>query len=137
MLAGYALALADCLSPVCWQVGLVHCDIKPVHFMRFGAHGELKLVDFGGATRDGATTTPLHSLRYVAPELAQALRISKHATIRVRPSFDIWSTGLVCSCLPVSPDPFPDLWHFPRSPLGPCLHPLLSARFSEPCPPSR
>lgn len=137
MLAGYASALADCLSPVCWQVGLVHCDIKPVHFMRFGAHGELKLVDFGGATRDGATTTPLHSLRYVAPELAQALRISKHATIRVRPSFDIWSTGLVRSCLPVSPDPFPDLWHFPRSPLGPCLHPLLSARFSEPCPPSR
>jgi hypothetical protein len=100
--------------------------------MRFGVHGELKLVrylcfavakartpspttlrlpralplalspnltfpsprpeqvDFGGATRDGATTTPAHSRRYVAPELAQALRISLHATIRVQPSLDIW-----------------------------------------------
>jgi len=52
-------------------------------------------VDFGGASRDGATLTPAHSRRYVAPELAQALRISTHATVRVRPPLDIWSAGLV------------------------------------------
>ena len=94
MVTAYALRVLQLVARV-HDVGLVHCDIKPHHFMRFGAHGELKLVDFGGAVRDGATLTPAHSRRYVAPEVAQALRISLHATVRVRPPLDIWSAGLV------------------------------------------
>mmetsp|Transcript_4444 Transcript_4444/g.13297 ORF Transcript_4444/g.13297 Transcript_4444/m.13297 type:complete len:403 (+) Transcript_4444:58-1266(+) len=63
--------------------------------MRFGGAGELKLVDFGGAVKDGSSLTPCHSRRYVAPELAVALSISLHATVRLRPPLDIWSAGLV------------------------------------------
>ena len=55
------------------EVGLVHLDPKPEHFMRFGS-GEIKLVDFGSATEINTTTrTPGHSRRYCAPELAAAI----------------------------------------------------------------
>ena len=76
------------------ESGYVHCDIKPQHFMRFRG-GILKLVDFGGATRDGWTTRVPHSRRYCPPELAEAMHLSPCATTRVSTSQDIWAAGLV------------------------------------------
>ncbi len=77
------------------EVGLVHCDLKPQHFMRFGGGGTLKLVDFGSAVRQGWTTRVAHSRRYCPPELAEVVCTSPAATTRVRAAHDVWSAGLV------------------------------------------
>lgn len=95
LLLAEAQRVLQCVARV-HEANWVHCDIKPEHFMRFPPHGEIKLVDFGSAWPSGQYVMPGHTRRYCAPELARAMleRSSVHS-LRVHPSLDIWSVGLV------------------------------------------
>uniref|UniRef100_A0A7S3B1C5 Protein kinase domain-containing protein n=1 Tax=Haptolina ericina TaxID=156174 RepID=A0A7S3B1C5_9EUKA len=95
METAYAQRVLQCVSRV-HEVGWVHCDIKPCHFMRF-ANGDLKLVDFGAASKIGSFV-PLqghHSRRYCSPEQAAAAQRDLTARFRADPSHDVWAAGLV------------------------------------------
>ena len=81
------------------EVGWLHLDLKPEHFMRFPC-GQWKLVDYGSAHREGATVAPAHSRRYCAPELAAMVEASGlHATRQVEPSLDVWAAGALLFAL--------------------------------------
>ena len=70
---------------------LVHCDIKPKHFLRFG--GEWKLIDYDSVLEEGDMQRPNCTLKYAPPELVRA---SQHAEpLAVSSSMDVWALGLV------------------------------------------
>lgn len=71
--------------------GFVHCDIKPAHFLRFGA--SRRLVDFDSAVPAGVTARVGCTDGFAAPEVAEAVRDSRQ--IIVSPAIDVWALGLV------------------------------------------
>jgi hypothetical protein len=71
------------------EIGIVHRDVKPGNIM-VGAHGSVKLADFGIARLDGTDSTItasgvlIGSPAYMAPE---------HIRHRAAPSSDVWALG--------------------------------------------
>ena len=98
MAKAVAQRVLQCVARV-HEVGWVHLDLKPDHFLRFPG-GQYKLVDYGSAHRAGATAAPLHSRRYCAPELARQVDTEgRHALRRVEPGLDVWAAGAVLYAL--------------------------------------
>lgn len=62
--------VVECVHRV-HSVGMVHCDVKPQHFMPFG--GSWKLIDYGGCFHVTAVAAPCFTRRYCAPEVALAV----------------------------------------------------------------
>jgi serine/threonine-protein kinase len=82
--------------------GVVHRDLKPANLLR-GAHGEVKVADFGIARAVEETNltlagTVLGTLRYLAPEQAEGRLVG--------PEADVYSLGVVLEELldPPAPD---------------------------------
>ena len=98
MAKAVAQRVLQCVARV-HEVGWVHLDLKPEHFMRFPC-GQWKLVDYGSAHREGATVAPAHSRRYCAPELAAMVEAAGlHALRQVEPSLDVWAAGALLFAL--------------------------------------
>ena len=98
MAKAVAQRVLQCVARV-HEVGWVHLDLKPEHFMRFPC-GQWKLVDYGSAHREGATVAPAHSRRYCAPELAAMVEAAGlHALRHVEPSLDVWAAGALLFAL--------------------------------------
>ncbi|HVW89872.1 MAG TPA: serine/threonine-protein kinase [Gaiellaceae bacterium] len=81
--------------------GVVHRDLKPANLLR-GAHGEVKIADFGVAraveeTRVTQIGTVLGTLRYLAPEQAEGREVG--------PEADVYSLGVVLDELLAPADP--------------------------------
>jgi serine/threonine protein kinase len=66
------------------QLGYVHCDLKPQHFLQFG--GVWKLIDFGAARRAFSHDKPTYTPEYVSPELKEAFRYAGVCVVGSRAS---------------------------------------------------
>lgn len=85
------------------QRGFVHLDVKPDNFVFCG--GTLKLIDFEGSARSGTDLFArgrkghlCFSIPYAAPEwLDMVAARSEEKKFLVKPTLDIWSTGLTLS----------------------------------------
>ena len=83
--------------------GAVHCNLKPSHLI-LSPNGQLKLIGFGLAKRDGTTIVPAGSIEgtpgYIAPELIDGL-ISTY-----NQASDLYSLGVVFRFLLIGEPPF-------------------------------
>lgn len=86
----HAQRLTQCVLAL-HERGLVHCDLKTSHFLRFS--GEWRLVDFDNVIADGTECVPACTARYAAPEVAQARLSGK--PLHVTSAVDVWALALV------------------------------------------
>ncbi len=82
--------LVRCVA-ACHDHGLVHCDLKPKHFMLF--KGEWRLVDYDAVTEEGTSLIPSCTVRFASPEVASARAANK--PLHISAAADVWALGLV------------------------------------------
>ncbi|XP_019716695.1 aurora kinase A isoform X1 [Hippocampus comes] len=86
--ATYIMELADALD-YCHSRKVIHRDIKPENLL-LGAHGELKIADFGWSvhTPSSRRSTLCGTLDYLPPEMIEGKTHDEKV--------DLWSLGVLC-----------------------------------------
>ncbi|CAL8339228.1 unnamed protein product [Lota lota] len=96
--ATYIMELADALN-YCHSKKVIHRDIKPENLL-LGAHGELKIADFGWSvhTPSSRRSTLCGTLDYLPPEMIEGRTHDEKV--------DLWSLGVLCYEFLVGSPPF-------------------------------
>nr|XP_020452787.1 aurora kinase A [Monopterus albus] len=96
--ATYIMELADALN-YCHSKKVIHRDIKPENLL-LGAHGELKIADFGWSvhTPSSRRSTLCGTLDYLPPEMIEGKTHDEKV--------DLWSLGVLCYEFLVGKPPF-------------------------------
>lgn len=101
--ATYIMELADALN-YCHSKKVIHRDIKPENLL-LGAHGELKIADFGWSvhTPSSRRSTLCGTLDYLPPEMIEGNTHDEKV--------DLWSLGVLCYEFLVGRPPFETKTH--------------------------